>query len=164
MELDPVAAAEKILENDSIKDSDILDVLEHYGIEGQKWGVRNGPPYPLERKRMSASEKRAYKQEQKGKPTAYLTKRDKANIILEKSDDMSLQELQQALNRIELEEKLKNIRNTDDTSQGFVKKTLKESGGKILGTVVTGAGLYLTARILDNFFGAEVRTAIVGRR
>lgn len=22
----------------------------HHGIEGQKWGVRNGPPYPLDRK------------------------------------------------------------------------------------------------------------------
>lgn len=23
--------------------------LYHHGIEGQKWGVRNGPPYPLDR-------------------------------------------------------------------------------------------------------------------
>lgn len=22
--------------------------LAHYGIEGQKWGVRRGPPYPIE--------------------------------------------------------------------------------------------------------------------
>ena len=21
----------------------------HHGIEGQKWGVQNGPPYPLDR-------------------------------------------------------------------------------------------------------------------
>lgn len=26
------------------------DYLEHYGITGQKWGVRNGPPYPLDKK------------------------------------------------------------------------------------------------------------------
>ncbi len=25
------------------------DVLVHHGIKGQKWGVRNGPPYPLEK-------------------------------------------------------------------------------------------------------------------
>ena len=23
------------------------DILEHHGIKGQKWGVKNGPPYPL---------------------------------------------------------------------------------------------------------------------
>ena len=26
------------------------DYLAHHGIEGQKWGVRNGPPYPLDPK------------------------------------------------------------------------------------------------------------------
>lgn len=24
-------------------------VLVHHGIKGQKWGVRNGPPYPIKR-------------------------------------------------------------------------------------------------------------------
>lgn len=27
------------------------DYLVHHGIEGQRWGVRNGPPYPLSRKK-----------------------------------------------------------------------------------------------------------------
>lgn len=26
-----------------------FSILEHHGIPGQKWGVKNGPPYPLER-------------------------------------------------------------------------------------------------------------------
>ena len=29
----------------------IYDYLEHHGVEGQHWGVRNGPPYPLNRRR-----------------------------------------------------------------------------------------------------------------
>lgn len=33
--------------------------LAHHGIQGQKWGVRNGPPYPLGAGAKSASEKRA---------------------------------------------------------------------------------------------------------
>lgn len=33
--------------------------LVHHGIKGQKWGVRNGPPYPLDGEDHSASEKKA---------------------------------------------------------------------------------------------------------
>lgn len=35
------------------------DYLEHHGIKGQKWGVRNGPPYPLKEGAHSASERKA---------------------------------------------------------------------------------------------------------
>lgn len=36
-------------------ESNNTDVLYHHGIKGQKWGVRNGPPYPL-----GVSQKRGY--------------------------------------------------------------------------------------------------------
>jgi len=29
--------------------NDLDDYLEHHGVKGQKWGVKNGPPYPLYR-------------------------------------------------------------------------------------------------------------------
>lgn len=35
------------------------DELYHHGIKGQKWGVKNGPPYPLDDSDHSASEKKA---------------------------------------------------------------------------------------------------------
>lgn len=35
------------------------EYLEHHGIKGQKWGVRNGPPYPLDANKRSQSEKKA---------------------------------------------------------------------------------------------------------
>lgn len=41
------------------------DSLEHHGIDGQKWGVRNGPPYPLAAGDHSAAEKRAMRKNYK---------------------------------------------------------------------------------------------------
>ena len=35
------------------------DYLEHHGIMGMKWGVKNGPPYPLDADDHNASERRA---------------------------------------------------------------------------------------------------------
>lgn len=35
------------------------DYLAHHGIRGQKWGKRNGPPYPLDAEDHSAAEKKA---------------------------------------------------------------------------------------------------------
>lgn len=35
------------------------DYLEHHGIQGQKWGVRNGPPYPLKEGDHSSAERKA---------------------------------------------------------------------------------------------------------
>lgn len=33
--------------------------LSHHGIKGQKWGVKNGPPYPLKQSSKSKAEKKA---------------------------------------------------------------------------------------------------------
>lgn len=38
------------------------DSISHHGIEGQKWGIRNGPPYPLGSGQRSKSEVRAMRQ------------------------------------------------------------------------------------------------------
>lgn len=38
--------------------NDYRDYLEHHGVKGQKWGVQNGPPYPLKYEAHSASEKK----------------------------------------------------------------------------------------------------------
>lgn len=40
---------------ETVMDSDLL----HYGRKGMKWGVRNGPPYPLHPEQLSPAEKKA---------------------------------------------------------------------------------------------------------
>lgn len=42
-----------------------IKVLIHHGIDNQKWGVRNGPPYPLAYGDHSAAEKRAMEKAKK---------------------------------------------------------------------------------------------------
>ena len=53
--------------------------LSHYGIKGQKWGEKNGPPYPLGASDHSSTEKKA-KQENKKKSTA--VKENNSSLIL----------------------------------------------------------------------------------
>ena len=36
------------------------DILAHHGIMGQKWGVRNGPPYPLSRQEGHSAREKLY--------------------------------------------------------------------------------------------------------
>ena len=44
--------------NDHVYISRDPNYLVHHGIKGQKWGVRNGPPYPLKPTAYSSAEKR----------------------------------------------------------------------------------------------------------
>lgn len=81
------------------------DVLEHHGIEGQKWGIKHGPPYPLDKK-TSKSIKNS------GKVTI--------NIKNLNDDD-----LQKIVMRLNLEKQLKEL-TKEDTKKAdtYLKKTL----------------------------------------
>ncbi len=42
-----------------------MSELYHHGIKGQEWGVKNGPPYPLDKKNMTPEEKKYLKAKKK---------------------------------------------------------------------------------------------------
>lgn len=49
----------------------MTDYLEHHGILGQRWGTRNGPPYPLKGGSYSKTEQKAIKNARKKKYSRY---------------------------------------------------------------------------------------------
>lgn len=118
--------------------------LSHYGIEGQKWGVRNGPPYPLERRH--------------GK---LLSNRAKAQILIDNMDELSLEELEKLVKRIDLEKRVAEIA-YPKKEKSFAAKLLEESGKSVLKNVVPYATTYAFKRIVENSLGDDVAQEMFG--
>ena len=78
--------------------------LMHYGILGQKWGVQNGPPYPLTKSSMSSSEEKHYN---------VSAKETKKNM-----DQMTDDELRKAINRIQMQNTVASLAKSD----GIIKR------------------------------------------
>lgn len=118
----------------------LSDMLEHHGIDGQKWGVRNGPPYPLER--------------QKG---SKLSSRQKARILQDNLDDLDLKDIEILIKRIELEEKINKL-SAEEKKQGneMVKSILSSAGKQIVSVAVPAVTLYAFKRIVSEVAGDDV--------
>ena len=78
--------------------------LYHYGILGQKWGVQNGPPYPLSKSSMSSSEKKHYNVS--------------AKEVKKNMDQMTDDELRKAINRIQMQNTVASLAKSD----GIIKR------------------------------------------
>lgn len=79
------------------------DELYHHGIDGQKWGVKNGPPYPLDAGRKSFAERKfrtdkGYHKNQNGRKSHK-----------KKVSEMSNEELQRRINRKQLEQRYNEL-------------------------------------------------------
>lgn len=89
--------------------------ISHHGIEGQKWGVKNGPPYPLEKKGNKKKKNKNYNQSQNNEETDDIEEgKRKAmrtgnpELIQKYAEDMTSAELNEALRKMDLMEQLKN--------------------------------------------------------
>ena len=113
--------------------------LSHYGVLGMKWGIRKD-------RKNGSSEKRASKRKKrKKKLPRYSKKRIKS---------MSTKQIETRIKRLDLERKLSDMEKEDKVA-GYiaVRDTLKQSGTRILGTVATGAGLYLIGKAITKRTG-----------
>ncbi len=98
--------------------------LAHHGIDGQKWGQRNGPPYPLLRNaagqlRAKAQAKRKARTEAKAKKAAeekikqheamkkYL--RENPEKLYKHKNDLTKEEVDEIMKQIEWDRRVKDI-------------------------------------------------------
>ena len=111
--------------------------LKHHGILGQKWGKRNGPPYPLDAEDHSAAEKKANRQQfDKGGDT-----KDKYEPNKNKSPEINKHKSRPYDKKIE--DKVKKARETNQYDMDFLEKGLD---------VDERTGNLLEGKALDNAY------------
>lgn len=121
-----------------------MNELYHHGVKGQKWGVTNGPPYPLSDdistgkslRKMSREEKRA---EKKASTKSELTKKAKT---------MSEEDLKKEIDRLNLEKRYVDL-NKDLTRKEKTETFLSKYGTQILTTAVSIASAYAVNKLIN---------------
>lgn len=128
------------------------EYLKHHGIEGMRWGRRNGPPYPLLRRNMSSAEKRANpaSSNPSDNETDSSKKKPERSVYVENENgrrtnpgaksvkSMSDQELKDSLNRMQNEEKYREYAQNDiSDGKSFIKNVLLAAGALGVTTFVT---------------------------
>lgn len=137
----------------------LSDELYHHGEEGQKWGVRHGPPYPLDPSpsKQAARKKKSLltiiKNKRKGKKLrkARMEKRKEreenekaiksgdSEKVLKRQEKMSEEELRTALTRIDLNERIKSYKSEKTARHMQTGKNFLDTTAKTMMTVASAA-------------------------
>lgn len=130
---------------------DIESALAHFGIKGQKWGVRryqnpDGTYTDAGRKRYGFKSRRKKEKTYKSKEEA-IEARDLKYINKHKSE-YSTKELNDLMNRINTEQRLSDMANQDNKFKKNIKKITKSNAFKTAATISIAA-LLITGH---NFF------------
>ena len=120
----------------------------HYGIKGQKWGIRryqnsDGTLTASGKRRQKKEEKRQAKEARKQAKQVDKEIRQERAYASKNRRSLSDEELVSRVKRLEQERKLKNLTYEDvATGRTAVKSFLKETGRRVLTTAAIGAAVY----------------------
>lgn len=126
------------------------DELYHHGVDGQKWGVKNGPPYPIERGGNKSSGKRKYRTDK-----GYRQKNQNGSKKHKNASRMSNNELKRQIERKQLEQKYNEL-NASQISRGRQKvMSIIKDYATVAGAVATTATIIKT--------GLQIKSGNFGR-
>ena len=113
--------------------------LVHHGIKGMHWGVKRGPPYPLD-----GSVKRAEKNAQKRADKQVKKERKKT---AKNARNLSDSDIDKMISRIEKEKKLKDLVAQDTRPGRTAVKNIMKSAGKKAAAGAAAGGLAYAAKV-----------------
>lgn len=126
--------------------------LYHHGIKGQKWGVTNGPPYPLNDE--VSTGKRLKKEKEKKEPKNRPLKKSEAT---KKAKELSEEDLKKEIDRLNLEKRYVDL-NKDLSRKERTDGILSRYGGQILGTAIGIATAYAVNKVLNETVDAKIES------
>ena len=146
-----------------------LDFLAHEGVQGMKWGQRNGPPYPLSRKQASAAEKKAGFKQSKFAQTGSTKKVDnrrKENANKKQSEkiirtkhtkSLSNEQLSKAIDRMRQEQTYKNLYNDLYVNKGkeYLKSEMGKGATSVVRYAISKTGQKLVDKGLEKIFSND---------
>lgn len=123
--------------------------LAHYGIKGMQWGVRRTPEQLGHRTKTRTVKKSKVKPKSK--------KKEESSESKKKTSTMSDEELRQAISRLELEKRYKELARSiepakSNSGKKFVESVLKKSGENIATQFTT----YAMGTIINKVAGSEI--------
>lgn len=124
--------------------------LYHHGIKGQKWGVTNGPPYPLNDEVSTGKRLKKIEKEPKNRPL-------KKSEATKKAKELSEEDLKKEIDRLNLEKRYVDL-NKDLSRKERTDGILSRYGGQILGTAIGIATAYAVNKVLSETVDAKIES------
>ncbi len=123
------------------------DKLQHYGIPNMKWGVKNGPPYPIVR---NGRKRRTARKEEKDADKKVKAERKKDAKNRRSLSDV---DLKKKIERMRMEKQFKDLTKEDIApGRSAVQRILSASGKKAVSSLITGASLYMIKAAMTGKF------------